>query len=427
MRTSNFTFISALMLLSALTAPAQKPSLPTAVVPDGLGFNIHFTDAKAGELEMLSESGVTMIRMDFFWDKTEPQKGIYDFSAYDRLTEALKKYKIRPLFILDYSNRNYDEGLSPYSPEGRAAFAKWAAAAAIHFKNQGILWEMYNEPNIFFWRPKPNPDNYVLLALEVGKVLREAVPNEIYIGPATSGIDFDFLEKCFKAGLLDYWDAVSVHPYRQQHPETVIADYTKLRSLIDRYASKDKHIPILSGEWGYSSAWENFNDDIQGKMLPRQWMINLSCDIPVSIWYDWHDDGPDPKEPEHHFGTTQTEYHQDRSPVYNPKLSYQAAHTFNETFRGFKYNTRLLADKDDIYVFLFKKGKEVRLAAWTTKKESQTIVIPCSKGTFAIFSYLGEKLLDLKADARGLNLTVTDGPVYLIPKKTNKALLKIME
>jgi len=169
MRKSNFIFIPALIFMSVLTATARKPSLPTAVVPDGLGYNIHFTDAKAGELEMLSNSGITMIRMDFFRDRTEPQKGVYDFSAYDRLTEALKKYKIRPLFSLDYSNRNYDEGLSPYSPEGRAAFAKWAASAAIHFKNQGILWEMYNEPNIFFWRPKPDPDNYVLLAIEVGK------------------------------------------------------------------------------------------------------------------------------------------------------------------------------------------------------------------------------------------------------------------
>lgn len=31
-----------------------------------------------------------------------------------------------------------------------------------------------------------------------------------------------FLEDCFKQGLLDKLDAVSVHPYRPQAPETVI-------------------------------------------------------------------------------------------------------------------------------------------------------------------------------------------------------------
>lgn len=34
-------------------------------------------------------------------------------------------------------------------------FAHWAAAAAQHFRGRGILWEMYNEPNIRFWRPEP--------------------------------------------------------------------------------------------------------------------------------------------------------------------------------------------------------------------------------------------------------------------------------
>ena len=43
---------------------------------------------------------------------------------------------------------------------------------------------------------------------------------ETYVGPATSTIDFKFLEACFKAGLLEYWSAVSVHPYRLQDPET---------------------------------------------------------------------------------------------------------------------------------------------------------------------------------------------------------------
>ena len=34
---------------------------------------------------------------------------------------------------------------------------------------RGALWEMYNEPNISpFWRPKPNTDDYIKLALEVG-------------------------------------------------------------------------------------------------------------------------------------------------------------------------------------------------------------------------------------------------------------------
>ena len=421
-----------LTLLTALPAAAQKPPLPSPVIPDGLGYNIHFTHARPGELEMLAGSGATIVRMDFAWNGIEREKGVYDFSAYERLTDDLEKHKIRPLYILDYWNHHYDDGLSPHTPEGRAAFAKWAAAAAVHFQDRGILWEMYNEPNIFFWKPEPKPEDYILLALEVGKALREAAPNELYIGPATSEIDLDFLEKCFQGGLLEYWDAVSVHPYRQTGPETAIPEYAKLRWMIDKYAPAGKHIPILSAEWGYSSVWHNYTDELQGKMLPRQWMTNLACGIPVSIWYDWHDDGLDPKEPEHHFGTTNHEYHADRELVYDPKPSYIAAKTFNETFKGFQYNKRLfygdpgMSMYDNVYIFMFTKDDEVRLAVWTAAKEPQKIYISCSPGTFRAVSYLGEELPDVEAKefsrSSGMNVTVTDGPIYLIPKTPNAGL-----
>jgi len=215
----------------------------------------------------------------------------------------------------------------------------------------------------------------------------------------------------------------------------VITEYAKLRWMIDQYAPQGKYIPIISSEWGYTSItalWGSFNDDNQGKMLSRQWMINLACDIPVSIWYDWHDDGANPEHDEHHFGTTNYEYHKDRIPVYDPKTSYLAACTFNEIFNGFKYNKRISVTNfdrldDNIYVFLFENEKDARLAVWTTDKKPQTITIPCSEGTFQAVSHLGEKLSDLQADKNGLTLTVSDGPIYLIPKTPNGALIEAIK
>src|SRR5206468_6291427 len=130
---------------------------------------------------------------------------------------------------------------------------------------------------------------------------------------------------CFKAGLLEYWDAVSVHPYGQEPPEGRAEQYRSLRLLIDKHkplAKADKPIPILSGEWGYSSITSGVDETSQGKYLARQWLFNLSQEIPLSIWYDWHDDGEDPKEPEHHFGTVRHAYHDGRDPCYEPKPAY---------------------------------------------------------------------------------------------------------
>ncbi len=417
-------WVGAWLVVYSLAAASAlwAAELPKLVVPEGAGVNIHFTDPRPGEMKMLAEGGFRWVRMDFAWGGIEREKGKYDFSAYDRLMAALEPHRIRALLILDYSNRHYDKGLSPASDEGRKAFARWAAAGARHFRGRGILWEMYNEPNISFWKPEPDVKQYVKLALEVGKALREAAPEEIYIGPATSQIDLPFLEDCFKAGLLDYWTAVSVHPYRQTAPETVAAEYAALRRLIAKYAPKGKSIPILSGEWGYSSVWKNFDDVKQGKFLPRQWLVNLANDVPLSIWYDWHDDGLDPKEPEHHFGTVLHEYRAGRDPVYDPKPAYRAAKTLTTVLGGYSFSKRLIVDGEEDYVLLFAKGDEVALAAWTTSPTPSTVLIPASPGRFNVTSHTGEKLPAVAAHSKGLSVILSDAPQYLVPDAPNDLL-----
>ena len=403
-------------------AAMARGELPGPVVPQGLGVNIHFTDPQPGELEMLARAGFRWVRMDFAWEGSEREKGTYDFRAYERLLAALRKHNLRAVLILDYANRHYDRGLSPASEEGRQAMARWAAAAVRHFRGQGVLWEMYNEPNIFFWKPKPDVEAYAKLALAVGRAIRQAEPGETYIGPATSEIDFRFLEACFHGGLLEYWSAVSVHPYRQKGPETAAADYARLRRLIDQYAPQGKKIPILSAEWGYSSAWKDFDETKQAKMLPRQWLVNLANGVPLSIWYDWHDDGTDPKEPEHHFGTVAHAYHAGREPVYDPKPAYLAAEALTTALGGFQFKRRLAAGGADDYVLVFAKGEEIRLAAWTAAGSPRTITIPAGAGRFRVTSHTGQSLPPLSAGAAGLSIALTDAPLYLAPEGANAAL-----
>jgi hypothetical protein len=381
-----------------------------------LGVNIHFTDPQPGELEMLARAGFRWVRMDFAWGGTEREPGRYDFRAYDRLLAALEKHRLRALLILDYSNPHYDRGLSPASEEGRQAMARWAAAATRHFRGRGVLWEMYNEPNIFFWKPKPDVEAYSKLALAVGRAIRAAEPGETYLGPATSEMDFRFLEACFKAGLLEYWSAVSVHPYRQKGPETVAADYARLRGLIGQYAPKGKQIPILSGEWGYSSAWKDMDEVKQGKMLPRQWLTNLANGVPLSIWYDWHDDGTDPKEPEHHFGTVGNACHAGREPVYDPKPAYRAAEALTAALGGFQFQRRLAVGQGDDYALVFARGQEVRLAAWTMAAGRKVEVVAREGAKFKVTGHLGQVLPPLVAGRTGLGIPLTDAPQYLVPE-----------
>jgi polysaccharide biosynthesis protein PslG len=419
-------FLIGIFLSLAISADRTSVSCPGAwgsnpnsqTVEAGLGVNIHFTDPQPGEMKMIADAGFRWVRMDFKWDATERERGQYDFAEYDRLMKALDQFNIRALFILDYGNPIYG-GNPPKTDEARQAFARWAVAAAEHFSNRGIAWELYNEPNIkLFWPAKPNVDEYIALALTVGRAFRQQAPNEKLIGPATSGIDFDFLEACFKAGLLNYWSAVSVHPYRQEDPETAVNDYCRLRALIDHYRTtrnneRARDIPIIAGEWGFSSAWRQMDEATQGALFAREMLMNAANGIPISIWYDWHDDGIDPKEPEHHFGLVKYPYLGDRNQAYPIKPAYLAARTLSLIFHGFQFEKRLAVGSDTDYVLSFTKGKDRCLAAWTTSNVAHQILVPSVRGPSVLTKHTGEPLVSISASSEGLKLTLSNSPIYI--------------
>jgi polysaccharide biosynthesis protein PslG len=306
--------------------------IPLPVIPEGVGVNIHFVTGHEQDLDLIAAAGFKFIRMDFAWEAIEKQKGKYDWSEYDQLVANLDERGIRALFILDYSHHLHEEAVtsphpitgathrttaSPQHPESIAAFARWSAGSAKHFHGRHIIWEIWNEPNGHFWAPKPDAQQYSALAIAAAKAIRDTEPQATIVGPASSGFPWEYLETFLKSGVLEYLDGVSVHPYRnpKQSPETASADYKKLRDLIARYAPAGKtNMPILSGEWGYSTHAKGVSLETQADFAARQQLSNLLNGVPLSIWYDWKNDGEDPAENEHNFGTVMPDLK--RKPAY---------------------------------------------------------------------------------------------------------------
>jgi hypothetical protein len=387
-------------LLLSGTSQGQQTTLPS-VIPGGFGVNIHFTRAGADELRTLSESGVRVIRMDFAWSRVERAKGEYDFSAYDGLAADMNNLGIRCLFILDYGNRLYDDNLSPHTDEGRAAFARFAGAAAKHFAGKGILWEIWNEPNIAqFWKPRPSAEDYSALALATIEAVRDADPNAFIMGPASSTFPWAFFETMGQRGVFGKLDAVSVHPYRRTDPETVEADYARLRALLDRHAP-GRSIPIVSGEWGYTTL--DVSEEKQADYLVRQRLVNLWLQVPVSVWYDWKDDGADPKEREHHFGTAYRDL--------KPKPSYIAGKTLADTLAGYRFVRRVETENPKDYILVFRNDfGHIAQVAWTIA-EAHSINIDAS-GDLIIVSRDGQRRS--AHSQRGFEIQLSASPQYVL-------------
>jgi len=323
---------------------------------------------------MLSQA-YQIARMDFMWAGIERVQSQYDFSNYDHLLNDLQSQPtpVACYWILDYGNPLYDSGLPPHSNEGIQAFVNFVVASIGHFKGHGIIWEMWNEPNGGFWKPAANSTAYSIVATAVGAAIRghPDIQNEIYIGPATSGIDMKFLEETFQMGVLKYFDAVSVHPYRPGGPETAIPQYTTLNSLIQKYAP-GKVMPILSGEWGWSTChtphcWAaDISEELQAKFLARQWLVNTYADVPISIYYDYIDDGQNPGDGESNFGTVRFQYFNQSVP-HIPKPSYRAALALQKIFSELKIIKRVASTDDGAFVLAFSpktSGNDVAYALW---------------------------------------------------------------
>ncbi len=418
-----FALIFISLFLSLVTSADYKsnqcdgcwlPPVNAPTVTEGLGVNIHFTDAKPGEVKMIADAGFRWVRTDFIWEITERERGRYDFTAYDRLLKELESFNLHALFIFDYGNPLYTQGKSVRTSEARQAFARWAVAAAKHFSGRGVVWEIFNEPNIeMFWPPAPNVDEYIALAGEVGRAFHTEAPNERLVGPATAKIDLPFLESCFKAGVMDHWSGISVHPYRQTNPESAAREYAVLRGMIRARSNGDARLPIISGEWGYSSSWRDMSEEKQAMMLARQFLTNVANGISISIWYDWLDDGSDPAEAEHHFGLVRNQYQSGRAQVYEPKPGYVAARTLTAQLDGYRFAERMNIGSDDDYVLVFTNGNERKIAAWTTSLTPRHVNMPGAIGRFTITKMTGEKAGVISASDNSLSIELSTSPIYL--------------
>eukprot|EP00026_Physarum_polycephalum_P002293 Phypoly_transcript_02299.p1 GENE.Phypoly_transcript_02299~~Phypoly_transcript_02299.p1 ORF type:complete len:888 (+),score=128.15 Phypoly_transcript_02299:167-2830(+) len=396
----------------------------------GCGVNIHFATTNSYIYNTLNYTGFGRARMDYNWAEVEYSVGRYTYTDYDTLTSNLVQRDIMPYYILDYTNPLYNGNKSPNTPASIKAFANWAANSTVHSQGKNIIWEMYNEPNIGFWTPTPKVADYVSLASATGQAIKGATPHEIYIGPAVAGYDTAFLTSCFQSGLLNYWDAVSVHFYRGSNPETAAADYATLRQLIRRnLPSSKKNVGILSGEWGYTTEVgqpdsRQVTETVQAQYVIRQYLNNLMNDVPVSIWYDFRDDGTDSTNSEDRFGLYRNTF-SSTVPAFQPKPSGQAVKNFFHLVRNLRFNKRITVSDTNSYVLMFTDADVATkfvLIAWTTSSTATSIKIPSSAGSFTVSDMLGSTSSTLTASGGFVTITVSQSPQYLTPTGTNEFL-----
>jgi hypothetical protein len=382
-----------------------KHDLPETLIPDGLGVNIHFLAAPQRDMDLIKAAHIRFIRADLTWAQVEREKGRYNFSQYDQLVDAGQTQGFRILFILDYGNRLYGQGRAITTDAQRTAFADYAAAAAARYKGKGVVWEIWNEPNIEqFWGMEPSVDDYMALVRITCKAIREADRNALIIAPGIIAFDTKFITSCAEKGLFDLVDGISYHPYREGGPESVLKSHHKLKGMIEEFTHHGKTKPrIISSEWGWGLSY--LSEAIDGKVDPemrqaayltRRFCVEAYAGVACAIHYKWREDN---------HGLIRSNY--------KPKPAYTAFKVLNEQLT--RYSSSIarieMGARDSVFIFLFEGPAGKKLAAWRVAGR-ETVAIPFKGREAKGVDFLGTPVR-FNASNGMLELTISEKPVFI--------------
>ncbi len=206
--------------------------------------------------DFLVELGSGWNRFDFIWSGIERTRGNFDFHDLPKQVEESHRQGVNILPILDYGPP-WNPDVSPADDESLALWERYVEKTVGRFKGKLPYWQVWNEPNISFWKPKPNPRDYAELLRRSRLAIKRADPEAKIVGVNCSDIDLEFTEQVFRYGGLEHCDVVACQPYRIAPEVGHFEEVDALRALMDRFGEPR---PIWFTEMGWNTIHFPFTD-----------------------------------------------------------------------------------------------------------------------------------------------------------------------
>jgi len=345
------------------------------------GVGTHFPsnpDIVAESMTLIQEAGLNSYRDDVYWHIVEKRPGVFGFpDFYEQPVMRAKGAGISPMLILGRMGGAYKwQGgwtPKPLSEEKRKAFARYAAAVAGHYRGRVSLFELWNE-----WNHKDEPktlEPYLALLEEVVPAVRRANPEaRLLLGSSdVEGIERTWIPKLLAYGVNELVDGYSIHPYvhcegkRKATPEGwfewLSATITRLNTLVD---GNIRPFYITEMSWPSHQGACGISEVQQANYLAKVFVLAPFIPHVKGLWwYDFHNDGSDPKNMEHNFGLVAQDLRH--------KAAYQTAKSLVPVLKG-SVALRLVR-LDSLWLAMFRgdKGQAV-VAAWQERQSASLLL-----------------------------------------------------
>lgn len=331
-------------------------------------------------------AGVKWSREEFSWANTEPKQGEYDFAFYDLVVDTARRHGISVYGLLSY----WSNWTQPYTQQGIEDFARWAKAVVGHFKDRVKHWEVYNEPNIFFWQgPR---ELYPVLMKKCYDAIKEVDPDAQVLAISTAGIDNKFIQLCLDAGAP--FDILTVHPYRAHLSERVLIK--ELRDTREQVSGR----PLWITEMGWSTQVGGRDERTQAELLARCYLTSVASGACQNVsWYDFRNDGEDPFYNEANFGVLRHDF--------TPKPAYRALATVCRTMAHGAPRARTDFGEG---IYALEMGDAIAL--WSPRKGFR---LPCrlEPASATVLNLMGERLTPTRVGKKTMLILRAGQPIFV--------------
>jgi hypothetical protein len=200
------------------------PTLPAVGIAAGSDMQNWSLARVDRELDDYSRLHARWIRHDFAWNAIEEQQGVFTWSGFDRLVDAARARNINVIATIGYTPAWANGGYSDhrYAPTSAAQFGQFAGEVAARYAPRGVhVYEIWDEPNVSYWQPTPNPAAYTAVLCAAYKQIHAVDPEAIVLtGGASPAADTSttyapqtWLSDLYADGARNCFNGVGYHPY----------------------------------------------------------------------------------------------------------------------------------------------------------------------------------------------------------------------
>lgn len=391
---------------------------PTEKLNPKIGFSAHISKNYGfipDKVKMAAEAGVGTIRDEIRWTEFETTRGIFKpdkfTQGYIDFTNETNQNKFA---ILGYWFPGRTLTGLPRTEEDIKAFKAYVTKVLEYTKDMDIDYELWNEQNMYVGPDYGSIQDYVDLAKLVYPLKEKINPDAKLYVLAVANVETvrEYVEECFKLGIGDYCDGVTIHPYNVTIPPDDAkfqSDVYDIADLMEKYGLSDKELVISEVGWTTSVGWAD--EDMQADYTIRS--AALYSDIAEKIYfYNLQEKSTGTMtDTELHFGFLRGWAY---TPIpYEPKPAFLALSNYNRLMTGSDKVKKLEHSDKDVSMHLFKNanGKNT-IIAWSTGKDTETAINTGADKVTICDIYGNESIISTRNGI--VDLTLSSRPIYII-------------